>query len=353
LRIIFLNKSGAGYRSLSFTEIENYRGTQRTILHLAEEFVKNGHDVSAVSGDGSDVSEERGITLIGLQEARAHSYDVAISINFASAFNDIRAKAKVIWAANPGFSWGHIRDDFVHKLRHRPVIVHLSEYSSKRSWFLPKSGNDIIPYGASDDLFPLIEERPVAPPPTAVFSSVPARNLALSVRVWRDLVHPALPEARLLVTGTVAPKHVCHMSTAELEACNIEVIGRQPWSSLMQLFKRSRVLVMPGHFQETFNLIAIEGAACGLPTVTLGIGSLKERVGHDRTGWIAADEQDMAEALKRVLSDDEVWMRYHKNCLSHPDLIGWPERAKQWEKLLELLNQRSGPGKSALERPVR
>ena len=99
----------------------------------------------------------------------------------------------------------------------------------------------------------------------------------------------------------------------------------------MELLRTARVFVAPGHWQETFNLLTVEAAACGVPTVTMGIGSLRERVVHDETGWIAGSNDEMGSALARILTDDAVWARYHKGCLSHPDLVTWEARAGEWE----------------------
>ena len=102
----------------------------------------------------------------------------------------------------------------------------------------------------------------------------------------------------------------------------------------MELLRSARVLVAPGHFQETYNLLSIEAAACGVPTVTMGIGALRERVVHDDTGWIASSVADMGAALVRILTDDALWLRYHRASLTHPDLLSWDEQAAEWERYI-------------------
>jgi D-inositol-3-phosphate glycosyltransferase len=91
----------------------------------------------------------------------------------------------------------------------------------------------------------------------------------------------------------VQPKHIGGASAADLAAGNIEIIGTQPWERLMALLREARVFIAPGHWQETFNLLSVEAAACGVPTVTMGIGALGERVQHDATGLIATSEAGM------------------------------------------------------------
>jgi len=90
-------------------------------------------------------------------------------------------------------------------------------------------------------------------------------------------------------------------------------------------------------FRYARDRLLIEAAACGVPAVTMGIGALRERVVHDRTGWIAGSVADMGAALVRVLGDDALWLRYHRASLEHPDLVSWEQRGAEWEAYLEAL----------------
>jgi glycosyltransferase involved in cell wall biosynthesis len=106
--------------------------------------------------------------------------------------------------------------------------------------------------------------------------------------------------------------------------------------------KRVRVLVVPGHFQETYNNLVVEAAASGLPAVSMGIGALAERVLHGETGWVASSVREMGHAIVQVLSDEALWRRYHLACLKHPDLVSWDERAKTWEWYMQDLLTQDG-----------
>ena len=123
-----------------------------------------------------------------------------------------------------------------------------------------------------------------------------------------------------------------------LAGLNIEIVGTLPWSKLMDLLREARVLVAPGHFQETYNLLTVEAAACGVPTVSMGIGALRERVVHEESGWIASSVKEMGSALARVLVDDDLWGRYHRACLHHRDLVSWDDRAGEWEDRISKFN---------------
>jgi glycosyltransferase involved in cell wall biosynthesis len=334
LKILFLNKKRKPPKEFDFSRIDRLRGVERTTLLLAEAMSARGHEVTvaALTRGASEICN--GVELTDVQAAKARAFDVAVSNNLASAFDGIRARAKVLWVRNPGFSWTHIRMDYLAKLRHWPHVVHMSDYTLRRSWFLPHASQTVIRHGVPTDLLEARSLRTEAPEPIAVFSSVASRNLSLVLRAWRDVVHPKVPTARLLVTTNVEPHHLEGIVPNALPALNVEIKGSIAWPDLMDLFRKARVLLVPGHFQETFNSLSIEGAACGIPTVTMGIGALRERVIHDRTGWIAASETELGDATARLLTDDAQWMDYHRACLDHPDLVRWDARAAEWEAFL-------------------
>lgn len=331
MRLIFLNKTrDGGFRGFDFSDDAKIRGAERTVLCLGEALGRRGHDV-VITCAGAPTTRSGNVTVADPDVALAGDYDVAVSNNFARAFDGVRAPTKIIWTHNPGFSRAHIRADAFAKWRYRPYLVHLSDYTRARSWFLPHSGQTIIHHGMPSELLEKRSARRAAPAPIAVFASYPGRNLRKVIAAWRDVVHGKVPEARLIVTADVEPKHLAGVAASELAGLKIDIVGMLGWSELMDLLRTARVLVAPGHFQETFNLLAVEAAACGVPTVTMGIGALRERVRHDENGWIAGSTSSMGVAIARVLADDDLWLRYHRASLAHPDLVSWDERAGEWE----------------------
>lgn len=337
MRILFLNKTRAGaFRPFDYKTFEGMRGGERTVLCLADALGRRGHDVVMTCPDAGEGVRAGSSMLCEPDVALARVYDVAVSNNFAMAFDGLKGDpVKVVWTHNPGYVRSHIVADFLAKARHRPYLVHLSRYTLERSWWLPRSGQGIIHHGMPGELLAARQQRSAPPPPVAVFSSYPERNLRKVVAAWRDVVHPRVPEARLLVTSDVVkPEHLGGVAPRDLAALNIEIIGTQPWHRLMEILRGARVFIAPGHWQETFNLLSVEAAACGVPTVTMGIGALGERVIHDETGLIAATEAEMGASIARVLNDDALWWRYHRASLEHPDLVGWEQRAEEWERCL-------------------
>jgi glycosyltransferase involved in cell wall biosynthesis len=54
------------------------------------------------------------------------------------------------------------------------------------------------------------------------------------------------------------------------------------------------------HRPESFGLVLIEALACGTPVVTYRHGSYPELIDHEVTGFLCRDEQEMAQAARRI-----------------------------------------------------
>ena len=88
--------------------------------------------------------------------------------------------------------------------------------------------------------------------------------------------------------------------------------------------------MVPGHKSELYCLAAEEARELCIPIVTLGIGSLSERVNHGKTGFIANSEKEFASYTMELFDDNNLWMQIRNNLFS---LRG----SQKWEKSAETL----------------
>jgi glycosyltransferase involved in cell wall biosynthesis len=72
--------------------------------------------------------------------------------------------------------------------------------------------------------------------------------------------------------------------------------GRLASDELMPLMKRTRFLIFPSEWYETFGLVAAEAFACGVPVIASRLGAMQEIVADGRTGlhFTAGDADDLA-----------------------------------------------------------
>ena len=75
-------------------------------------------------------------------------------------------------------------------------------------------------------------------------------------------------------------------------------------------------MLVPGHKGEVYCLAAEEARELCIPIVTLGYGSLNERVIHKKTGFIAKDIHEFINYSLKLLNDDELYLQIRKIFLS-------------------------------------
>ena len=91
----------------------------------------------------------------------------------------------------------------------------------------------------------------------------------------------------------------------------VDIAPRIGNDAVLARLAHTRVVLAPGHVSETFCLAAAEAIAMGVPVVTLGIGSLKERVRDGVDGFVCANFAEMAARTRALLTDDTLWLRMH------------------------------------------
>ena len=99
---------------------------------------------------------------------------------------------------------------------------------------------------------------------------------------------------------------------------------------LIKDLKNSRVMLLPGHKAELFCLAAEEARELCLPIVTLGIGSLRERVIHNETGFIAKNDTQFAKYTLDLFNDDDLCIQLKKNLYKLRNQRCWSKSAKNF-----------------------
>ena len=84
---------------------------------------------------------------------------------------------------------------------------------------------------------------------------------------------------------------------------------------LIDELKNSRVMLNPGHKGEVFCLSAIEAQELCVPIVTMGYGSLSERVEHSQTGYIAKNKNEFIKYAIEILENDNIYLKFRKNLI--------------------------------------
>jgi glycosyltransferase involved in cell wall biosynthesis len=134
----------------------------------------------------------------------------------------------------------------------------------------------------------------------------PYKNLVALVRAFAR-VHAARPEVRLLIAG--APDRRYMEPEEEVRRLglgdSVVFMGHVADGEIAELYRKARVFVFPSRY-EGFGLPPLEAMACGTPVVASNCTSIPEAVGDAALLVNPTDPSEMAQAVLRLLSDNEL-----------------------------------------------
>ena len=303
MKICFLDNSPIPYTSKDLNSI-NIRGAENAIINLSQELVKFDNVVYVFNNchENCIINDVRWNNIKSLNTDII--YDIAITNNDIRLFDKILAKKYVAFSHSIQTIEKFIRKrQLLSFLKYKPKIVLLGDYHNKNRNFLLKIFGTINLKWAVDPIFlntsldeSLIENR-------AIFTSRRDRNLDTLIRIWKQKIFPKNKFIKLLSTP------------CDLIDNNFNIFPRDfgDKKSMINDMLKSKVLLVPGHKGELFCIAAEEARELCIPIITLGIGSLSERVEHGATGFIAKNEDEFADFTLQIFSDYNLWKKFRNN----------------------------------------
>jgi len=84
----------------------------------------------------------------------------------------------------------------------------------------------------------------------------------------------------------------------------VTFVPPQPHHALSTYYRAANVVLMPSR-SESFGLVALEAAACGIPVVAAAVGGLRTLIDDGVTGHLieTRDPLDYAAAVNRIITD--------------------------------------------------
>jgi glycosyltransferase involved in cell wall biosynthesis len=323
MKICFLDNSPIPYTTNDLNS-KLIRGGENAIIHLSNELSKLGNKVEVYNNIENDciIDDVKWFNLRGLNKNSI--YDVAFTNNDIRLFDNIIAKKYVAFSHSIQTLEKFIRKGQLFSyLKYKPKIVLLGKYHKENRNYLLKLFGTINLEWAVDPLFleakldeNLIENR-------AIFTSRRDRNLDLLIKLWIKDIFPKNKSIKLYSTPS------------ELINNDYNIFARnfEDKTTMVKDLLKSKVLLVPGHKGELYCIAAEEARELCIPIITLGIGSLSERVEHGITGFIAKTPKEFADYTLKIFNDENLWKDLRNNLIK---LRG----TKKWDKVaLNLLSQ--------------
>jgi len=105
-------------------------------------------------------------------------------------------------------------------------------------------------------------------------------------------------------------------------------LGRVPDEDLHQLFVGARCLAHPAYY-EGFGLSPLEAMACGTPTIVSNTSSMPEVVGDAGLIIDPSDWEEIAVAMHRLLTEDELHKELSQKGLQRASVFSWSRAASE------------------------
>lgn len=160
------------------------------------------------------------------------------------------------------------------------------------------------------------------------FALSEAERLRAAVRGIKGLV--AEGGIQLVVVGIdadQAPRLVRGIPASAWHTGRVRILGKVPLADMPLLYNAAEVLLYPSR-AEGFGLPVIEAMACGLPVITSRTSALPETAGGAALLVDPDDPEDIANALRSVLEDQDLSRRLGASGLARAKQLSWERTAR-------------------------
>ena len=326
-KILILDNSGQSFTGNDL-EGEFLRGTETSLILLAEEFVKKKIDVFFVTNTQKE-EKVRGVNYINFNsDALKKKFNLAIAVSNANLFKNISSRKKAIFSVSNQTLEKFIRKkQFLSTYIYKPVIVTLCNYQYElRSKITSPYGKIIIPITV-DKMF-LNEKVDInkIPSKNAIYNIRSNRNLDELIEIWIKYIYPKNKNLRFNIT----PNLINYSDLHKENNIFLRKIGNR--RQMIEELKESRVLLYLGHKSDIFTLTVEEAIRLCVPVVTYGTGSIKERVQHGFNGFIAKNSKEFTNYTLDIMNDDKLLKELKENMYKSRLRYDWSNIADTWIK---------------------
>ena len=323
MKICFVDNTNFQYDSESINS-EKLRGAETVLINITKELNLLGNEITVINNCSTSRMIEN-INWVNINTIKNVDYfDAVIANGDCNLFKYAISNNNILFSHSLQSLEKFIRKkQLLSYLKYKPKVCFLSQYHKKnRSKFLYFFGHIKLRW-AVDDIFLKTEVTNEIKNNQAIFISRPDRNLELLLDIWKNNIIKKNDKLKLLATEN------------SYNFKDNSIIKRKLDNriKLIKDLKSSRVCLIPGHKAELFCLVAEEAKELCVPIVTLGMGCLKERVEHGKTGYIANNKDEFAHYTLQLFKNDNLWTSMRKNLMNQRGYQTWNLTAKN------LLNQ--------------
>ena len=309
----------------------NIGGSEKTLINISNELANNENFTIKVFNNTSSTSIINNVSWMNINKIdKSDKANYVIAMSDANLFNNLCCKNNFLWSHSIQTFEKFIRKkQLIPFFKYKPIMILEGDYHFKTRGFLTSFyGKKVLKIAPDNDFIKTKVDLNNLPPANAIFTTKSDRNLGFLLDVWHQIKKKSI-HSKLFIN----PPYT-------LTKMNIEddVILRKKGEKklLIDDLVNSRVFLTPGHKTEVFCLAAEEARELCIPIVTMGFGSLYERVEHGQTGFVAKNKKEFIEFTNLILNDNDTYYRLKKNLIKRKNSRNYSHVKDDLIKLLNI-----------------
>lgn len=289
---------------------EKIGGSEKTLINIANSLSLNENFIIKVFNNTDKPNLINGVHWNNTNQInQSDKPDFVIAMSDANLFDKINSKSNYLWSHSIQTIEKFIRKkQLIPFLKYKPVMILEGEYHyNNRNFFTSFYGKKILKIAPDFDFIKSDINENFIPPPNAIFTTKSDRNLDFLLDSWKQIKKKSI-NSNLYIN----PPY----ELSENDKTNGVFLRKKANKKiLIDELKNSKLFISPGHKTEVFCLAAEEARELCVPIVTMGIGSLYERVNHGETGYVAKNKNEFIDYSISILNDDKIYMRLKNNLI--------------------------------------
>tara|TARA_B100001123_G_scaffold96907_1_gene111613 strand:- start:2324 stop:3328 length:1005 start_codon:yes stop_codon:yes gene_type:complete len=324
-KIIIIDNSELSYTGDDING-KTLRGTETSLILLSQKLAEKNIKIDFCTNTLDDKVVKK-VKYYNKQKIdKSINYDLAIVVSDANKFDLVKAKKKALFSnSNQPIEKFLRKKQFFPFIKHKPTVVTLCNYQyQKRSFFTSFYGKKTIPITVDPIFLESEIDLNYIPEKKVIYNIRSNRNLDSLLKIWSEKIFPKDKLSKLYIT----PNLINYSD--DLKSKNVFLRELCSRDEMISEIKNYRALTYLGHKSDIFTLTAEEAIRLCVPVVTFGIGSLIERVEHNKNGFIAKNDIEFAKYTIDLLNDDKIYLEMKNNMFKNRLNNSWDKIANEW-----------------------
>ncbi len=326
MKICFVDTTKLQYSSKDLYN-EKIRGGESSIINLSKKLSENDNEVYVFNNSRVEINEKNYNWLnINRIKHFENNFDAVISNNDTKILNKFKCNKKYVLSHSIlTIEKAFRKKQLLSYFKNKPKYLLLGNYHRDRmSKLFSIFGSHIINYGV-DEIFENKVLDNNIDKNLSYFTSRQDRNLDLLIDIWQNGIFKKRKESKLFITPI-------SKNLTEYNIFNRNMLNREKF--IDEIIK-ARMIILPGHKAELFCIAALEALELCIPIVTMGIGSLSERLDHGITGLVSKNKTDFLNNIIELYTNDALWNEIRNNLKQKRGSYSWNVAAIKFLEILK------------------